>query len=51
METFFSDNKGDPCDLVIEMILVYGSSEIDSSSISDDPYARIVSITRIASVI
>ena len=29
--------------LAIETILAYGSSEIDSSSISDDPYARIVS--------
>ena len=37
--------------LAIETILAYGSSEIDSSSISDDPYARIVSITRIASVV
>ena len=36
--------------LAIETILAYGSSEIDSSSISDDPYARIVSIARIASV-
>ena len=37
--------------LAIETILAYGSSEIDSSSISDDPYARIVSIARIASVV
>ena len=37
--------------LAIETILAYGSSEIDSSSISDDQYARIVSITRIASVV
>ena len=34
--------------LAIETILAYGSSEIDSSSISDDPYAGIVSIARIA---
>ena len=37
--------------LKIETILAYGSCEIDSSSISDDPYARIVSIARIASVV
>ena len=37
--------------LKIETILAYGSSEIDSSSISDDPNARIVSIARIASVV
>ena len=37
--------------LAIETILAYRSSEIDSSSISDDLYARIVSIARIASVV
>ena len=37
--------------LAIEKIFAYGSFEIDSSSISDDPYARIVSIARIASVV
>ena len=36
--------------LAIETILAYGSSEIEFKSISDDPYARIVSIARIASV-
>ena len=48
METLFSD---DEAILVIETILAYGSPEIDSSSISADPYARIVSIARIASVV
>ena len=37
--------------LAIKMILAYGSSEIELESISDDPYARIVSIARIASVV
>ena len=37
--------------LAIEKILVYGSSEIDLSSILDNPYARIVSIARITSVV
>ena len=32
--------------LAIETILAYGSSEIELESISDDPYARIVSIAR-----
>ena len=35
----------------IETILAYGSSEIELESILDDPYARIVSIARIASVV
>ena len=37
--------------LTIETTLAYGSSEIELESISDDPYARIVSIARIASVV
>ena len=37
--------------LAKETILAYGSSEIDSSSISDDPFAGIVSFARIASVV
>ena len=35
----------------IETILAYGSSQIELENISDDPYARIVSIARIASVV
>ena len=50
METLFSDDRGDPCDRK-KPYLAYGSFEIDSSCISDDPYARIASIARIASVV
>ena len=48
MEMLFSDDRGDPC---IEMILAYGSFEIELESISGDPCARTVSIAMIASVI
>ena len=37
--------------IAIEMILAHGSPKIDLSSISDDPYTRIVSIARIAPVV
>ena len=36
--------------LAIETILAYGSSEIELESISDDPYARIVSILSLVSI-